>query len=183
MTLTKSILTMTSLAYCTAWFSVSIKLSVALKQIKINTLPLRWTISCMRQINFSKWNKDFSYSILNMLSNASIRVCYIPILYHYLFSIPPENITKPEFFWCFQWVSKETNGTKQVNTTNARKVSKYRNFSGPYRGYRKRLVTWNELQLVPLKCFNTLLRNLEVGTKLSTKTKGIACGDLFWQLR
>ena len=34
---------------------------------------------------------------------------------HWSLSIPPENIEKPEVFWCFQGVSKETSGMMWVN--------------------------------------------------------------------
>ena len=92
----KSILTMTSLAYCTASFSVSITLSVALKKMKIIVLLLRRFISCMRQISFPKGNKHFSYWILIMFSHSSIRISFNPFHANGLFLYP---LKKSENLW------------------------------------------------------------------------------------
>ena len=35
--------------------------------------------------------------------------------FHWSLSIPPENIRKPEVFWCFHGVQKETSGMKWTN--------------------------------------------------------------------
>ena len=42
------------------------------------------------------------------------RISDQPISCHWSLCIPPEKIRKPEVFWCFQMVQKETSGMKWV---------------------------------------------------------------------
>ena len=43
-----------------------------------------------------------------------LRSSQYKILWHFLLSIPPENIRKPLDFWCFQGVQKETSNMKWI---------------------------------------------------------------------
>ena len=97
---------MTSLAYCTASFSVSITLSVALKKMKIIVLLLRRFISCMRQISFPKGNKHFSYLILIMFSHSSIRISFNPFHANGLFPYPLKKSENQRFSDVFRGYRK-----------------------------------------------------------------------------
>ena len=53
----------------------------------------------------------------------------------------PENIRKPEVFWCFQWVSKEISGLKWVNKLSLTlKFTSSREVSVSF--WKQKLVCW-----------------------------------------
>ena len=51
----------------------------------------------------------------------------LPISCQWTLLIPPENIRKPEVFWCFQGVSKEISGMKWVKNISKQNYEKWRN--------------------------------------------------------
>ena len=69
---------------------------------------------------FSPFLTTFLIMCLTTKENQNIKC----ILCHWSLMIPPENIRKPEFFWCFQEISKEISGMKWVNNKKSHKYSK-----------------------------------------------------------
>ena len=65
---------------------------------------------------------EFIFIVIDVTLSILFEKASLPISCHWSLSIPPENIRKPEAFWCFRGgggggggVSKEISGMKWVN--------------------------------------------------------------------
>ena len=61
----------------------------------------------------SYFQESFPYShLITKFRTSCSQRAYQPISCRCALSIPPQNIRKPEVFWCSQWGQKETSGIK-----------------------------------------------------------------------
>ena len=61
---------------------------------------------------------EFIFIVIDVTLSILFEKASLPISCHWSLSIPPENIRKPEAFWCFRGgggVSKEISGVKWGN--------------------------------------------------------------------
>ena len=94
-----------------------------------------------------------------------------PSLTHFMplsLSIPPESITKPLLFWCFQGVSKETTGMKWVNTIS----NTFIQFS---HGFHIVLLC----TICLFKVSNVLFLICSSSQEMSSKIMSLSCKDIF----